>query len=98
MGWTDLITGTATTAASTNAYTDSLAGSTIYYPQQLAIQNYQQYAQQSQLANAFGNMGAIIGLGQGIGTAVEKVKEKAKGFLAELREEIDAWHGDCLRV
>ena len=28
----------------------------------------------------------------------EKIFKTAKGFLAELREEIDAWHGDCLRV
>jgi hypothetical protein len=79
------LTGTATTS---NVYTNSLGGATIYYPE---------FNQQAVL-NQYQNLLSQVGVGQAIGGAVQKAKEKAKGFLAELREEIDAWHGDCLRV
>jgi hypothetical protein len=41
---------------------------------------------------------ALRSIGQGIAAAPEKIVKKAKGLLAELREEIDAWHGNILRV
>jgi len=78
---------TGTSATTTNVCTNQLGGAMIYYPD---------YGQQV-VSNQYQNLLIQAGIGQGIGGAVEKVKEAAKGFLAELREEIDAWHGDCLR-
>jgi len=82
--------GTAT--GTTNVYTNQLGGATTYYPEfnQQAAQNA--YGQLSQQAHVFGQAYGIVT------ELPEKVFKTAKGFLAELREEIDAWHGDCLRA
>ena len=72
----------------------STATSTNVYSQQLGNYNQYQYDQSvmNQLQNAFA-------YGQGIAAiSPEKIFKKAKGLLAELREEIDAWHGNILRV
>lgn len=80
------ILGTTAGTAATNIYIP-------YAEQQQALGNY--YNQQSvmnQLQNAFA-------YGQGIAEiSPEKIFKKAKGLLAELREEIDAWHGNILRA
>lgn len=78
------ILGTTAGTAVTNIYIP-------YAEQQQALGNY--YNQQSvmnQLQNAYGQ--AITAI------SPEKIFKTAKGLLAELREEIDAWHGNILRA
>lgn len=88
------ILGATTTQGSTNTGTDCATSNLWqYYPSQLAINNQQNaYGQLAQQAHVFGQAYGIVA------ELPEKVFKTAKGFLAELREEIDAWHGDCLRV
>ena len=79
----------------TSAPTGTTAEGSIwqYYPSQLQINQQQNaYSQLAQQAHVFGQAYGIVT------ELPEKVFKTAKGFLAELREEIDAWHGDILRA
>ena len=67
------------------------------FGQQIMWPNYNQQT----LQNSYGQLALqnhFLGQAYGIVAELpEKVFKTAKGFLAELREEIDAWHGDILR-
>lgn len=60
--------------------------------QQMAGGYYSQHTVMNQLQNAYAYGQAITAI------TPEKIFKTAKGLLAELREEIDTWHGNILRV
>lgn len=88
------LTSTDTTTSAIGTAYGGILGSAL--GQQIVWPNYNQQA----LQNAYGQLvQQAQTYGQGFATITpEKVFKTVKGFLAELREEIDAWHGDCLRV
>jgi hypothetical protein len=71
-------------ATTTNIYQQQLSNG-INYDQSIMGQLQSAFA-----FNQYGQMVAAI--------SPEKILKKAKGILAELREEIDAWHGNILRA